>query len=86
MAITRTVRHLEIHVDTATQAISRVELGCRCLFDADPDNPHMAAPERGERYGWNYDTLSDDEQAAVVALINAMTARMDTDHPINSGS
>jgi hypothetical protein len=86
MAITRTVRNLEVHTDTDTQAVTRLDIGCRCVFEPDPDNPGIAAPERSEHFRWEYADLTDDEQAAVATMLNAMTARMDADHPINSGS
>lgn len=85
MAITRTTDGVQIHIGE-DGGIANVRLQCRCVFDADPDNPGMAPPEMGERFVWSYADLTTDEQTAVVTLLNAMTARMDADHPINSGS
>ena len=86
MAITRTVRRLEVYIDTGTNDVVSVGLRCRCAFDADPDNPSMTPPAQGHEHHWDYADLTDAEQAAVGDLVSAMTARLDTDHPINSGS
>ena len=84
MAITRSTNHLEIFF-ADDGAIRTVSVGCREVFDADPDNPDIPAPERGNRYGWQYADLSTADQAVVGALVNAMISLLDQDHPINAG-
>lgn len=85
MAITRTVRNLEVHTDTDTQAVTRVDIGCRCVFEPDPDNPGISAPERSEYFRWEFADLSTGDQAAITALVNVMSGLLDTDHPVNQG-
>ena len=86
MAITRTVRRIEVYMDRDTDTVAAVGLRCRCAFNADPDNPSMTPPAQEHEHYWEYVDLTDDEQAAVSSLVDAMTSRMDADHPINSGS
>ena len=86
MAITRTLRRVEVYIDTSSSEVAGVGLRCRCAFDTDPDNPSMTPPAQEHEHNWNYVDLTDDEQVAVGNLVSAMTARLDADHPINSGS
>ena len=86
MAITRTLRRVEVYIDTSTDEVAAVGLRCRCAFAADPDNPSMTPPTEEHEHHWDYADLTDDEQAAVGNLVDTMTARLDTDHPINAGA
>jgi hypothetical protein len=86
MAITRTVRRVEVYIDTNINDVVSVGLRCRCAFDADPDNPSMTPPAQEHEHQWDYADLTDDEQAAVGVLVDVMTSRMDADHPINAGT
>ena len=85
MAITRTLRRVEVYIDTSSGGVAAVGLRCRCAFDADPDNPSMTPPAQEHEHQWDYADLTDAEQAAVGDLVSAMTARLDADHPINAG-
>lgn len=86
MAITRTLRRVEVYIDTSSSEVAAVGLRCRCAFAADPDNPSMTPPTQEHEHQWDFVDLTDDEQAAVGDLVGVMTVRLDTDHPINSGS
>lgn len=86
MAITRTLRRVEVYIDTSSSEVAAVGLRCRCAFDADPDNPSMTPPTQEHEHQWDYADLTEEEQAAVGGVVNAMMVRLDADHPINSGS
>lgn len=84
MAVTRDNRSIQIAFGDAGE-ISGVVVRSVLLFPPDQDNPGLQIPEQGERNVWEYADLSTGDQAAITALVNAMTNLLDTDHPVNQG-